>query len=242
MHPLLHLLSHSLPAASQCGCFKSSACFGTAQDLQCLQCPTTQWHGLKQTPTELDCPSATSTCTRPAAQCHSNRTGASPNATPRYLSQCDTTLPMQHPDASPNTSLSDAVARALHSGVVPLHLLVCSSISTLSRLTEFAAACCSVSERGTPESRVTFPHQVVEINGGAFKGVLTREGMLMALSLGAALRERYVDSNANNSAEVCSSKLLPNSWSAAERLVTTRSTRLERTVSTARRSVGPVCS
>ena len=31
----------------------------------------------------------------------------------------------------------------------------------------------------------------------------------MALSLGAALRERYVDSNANNSAEVCSSKLFP---------------------------------
>ena len=90
VRPLLHLLSRSHPPASQCGCFKSNACFGTVQDLQCPKCPKTRWHGLKQTQTEPDCPCAASTCTRPAAQYHSNRTGDTPNTTLRCLSQYDT--------------------------------------------------------------------------------------------------------------------------------------------------------
>jgi hypothetical protein len=69
--------------------------------------------------------------------------------------------------------------------------------------------------------------------GGGKPGMLTNVGFEQAVRLGAALRERYIDPHASSAADVSHQHLLPSEWPAAQQLVTTRSTFVERTVFTA---------
>lgn len=71
------------------------------------------------------------------------------------------------------------------------------------------------------------------LNGGGGGGILTNVGLQQANALGEALRARYVDTRAKTSTQVGRSQLLPRTWGAARRLVSTRSTLVERTVFTA---------
>lgn len=68
------------------------------------------------------------------------------------------------------------------------------------------------------------------LHGGGLPGRLTSSGLAQAVALGADLRRRYVDADATASSDVSSSKLLPSAWASARRLVTARSTCVERTV------------
>eukprot|EP00966_Prymnesium_polylepis_P008506 196262-Prymnesium_polylepis.1 len=67
------------------------------------------------------------------------------------------------------------------------------------------------------------------LRGGGEPGYLTRVGLQQAHDLGTELRDRYVDPQATTSAAVNRGYLLPRPWESARRLVSARSTRVERT-------------
>jgi hypothetical protein len=79
------------------------------------------------------------------------------------------------------------------------------------------------------EQQSTMWSPTSELPGGGAPGRLTHVGLVQSVALGADLRSRYVKTDAS-STSLSSSKLLPNDWSSASRLVTTRSTCVERTV------------
>jgi hypothetical protein len=72
-----------------------------------------------------------------------------------------------------------------------------------------------------------------DLAGGGRRGGLTQRGLEQGVELGAALRERYVDDRAQQSADVRPHCLLPAEYARARRLVEVRSTCVERTVFTA---------